>query len=198
MPVLKSGGSCKSSQPAYSQFFDELAASSVDAVTAVHVVASEPAGRSWLHCSAHAVMSIYCQSELHVVVNCSSRASWERQHGAPKATKLTAIMQFKVITFGTDVCNFLHVNNTKTYLPPCIIVSQIWRITGLIIVSIFATDRGLPLFAALTVSEPLNLARKFGYMTLKTFLYPIVCSVFGNMNHLRTTLKCDRQTDRQT
>jgi len=35
MPVLKSGGSYKSSQPACSQFCDKLAASAVDTVTAV-------------------------------------------------------------------------------------------------------------------------------------------------------------------
>jgi len=62
------------SQPACSQFCDELAASAVDAVTAVHVIVLEPAGRSWLYCSAHAVISRYCQSELHAVENCSNRA----------------------------------------------------------------------------------------------------------------------------
>ena len=67
MPLLKSGWSCKSSQPACSQFCDELAASEVDAVTAMHAIASEPAGRSWLHCFADAVVSRYCQSELHAV-----------------------------------------------------------------------------------------------------------------------------------
>jgi len=58
MPVSKSGGPWKSSQPACSQFCDELAASAVNAVTDVHAIALEPAGRSRLHCSAHAVMSM--------------------------------------------------------------------------------------------------------------------------------------------
>ena len=47
--MLKSGGSCKSSQPTCSQFCDELAASAVDAVTAVNAIASDDPGRIVLH-----------------------------------------------------------------------------------------------------------------------------------------------------
>ena len=74
MSVLKSSGSCKSSQPACSQFCDELAASAVDAVTAVHAIASQPQDDPGYIVLHTLYMSRYCPSELHVAENCSSQA----------------------------------------------------------------------------------------------------------------------------
>jgi len=66
--VLNSGGPWKSSQPACSQVCDELAASAVDAVTDVHAIALEHAGRSALFCTRCIVeilpVGAPCSSEL--------------------------------------------------------------------------------------------------------------------------------------